>query len=747
MPTTELIEAKTAIPPTRRGTVAREAVLARLLESAPLQLVSVAAPAGYGKSTLLSQWSEVDPRAFAWLTLDERDNDPVLLLRYVLAALERSGAVAAGASAASSPRLRAWTSLLPDVAAALSARDPPYVLVLDDVHLLAGASLDALGALVYSVPDGTQHVLSGRGGEPRIVARHRALGRLLELTTADLALTHAEAVALLDAAAAGVSDDEAVALHRRTEGWPAALYLAALAAQSSRVAPAAGTTLDRFVEDYLRAEYLASLPRDQLQFLARSSVLERLSPELCDAALERTDSRLMLDLIERSNLFLVPLDRERRWFRYHELFRAGLRRELDRIDGVAAAAVRLRASAWCEANGHPEDAMKYAVASGETDRAAELLVPLGFELYRNGRMAKVLRWLQRFDDDALLLRYPHVAVLGALVHSLDGHMFRAQRWLDLAQRGVETRGPADRDGVRGTLAAVRSMFCADGPEQMQQDAERALRVLEPHDPFRPVAVGLHAIALWLQRDDARAGAELERAAALADVAGATLIRIVVEGVRALLALGRGDVAGARSVIDGIGPTVSGRAFVDYTPMAILLAADAQTATREGDRELALRRLAAIQRLRPYLTGGVPVFGVLVLVEAATAYHALGHVAAARALLVDADDLLGRAPQLGMLAARVSALRDRIAVDDRGDERWASTLTAAELRLLPLLTTHLTFREIGDRLFVSRNTVKTQAISIYRKLGAGSRAEAVQRATELGLLEPILADLARATLPV
>jgi len=735
MPTTELIEAKTAIPPTRRGIVARDAVLARLLDSAPLRIVGLTAPAGYGKSTLLSQWSAVDPRAFAWLTLDERDNDPVLLLRYVLAALERGG-VQAAANAASSPPLRAWTSLLPDVAAALSVREPPYVLVLDDVHLLTGASLDALGALVHSVPAGSQIVLSGRGGDPRIVARHRALGQLFELTTADLALTRAEAVALLEAAAAGVSDDDAAVLHRRTEGWPAALYLAALAAQSSRVVQAPTTTLDRFVEDYLRAEYLTSLPPDQLVFLARSSVLERLSPELCDAALERTDSRRMLDLIEQSNLFLVPLDRERRWFRYHELFRAGLRRELDRIDGVAGAAVALRASAWCEANGHPEDAMMYAVASGETDRAAELLVPVGFELYRNGRTATVLRWLDGFDDDAVLVRYPRVAVLGALVHSLDGHMFRAQRWLDLAESAVERRSPGATDDVRGSLAAVRSMFCAHGPEQMQQDAARALRELEPHSPFRPVALGLHAIALWLQGDHTHAGPELDRAAAVADAAGATLIRVMVEAVRALLALGRGDVAGARSMIDGVGPAVSGRTFVDSTPMAMLLAADAQTATQEGDRELALRRLAAVQRLSPYLTGGMPVFGVLVLVEAASAYRSLGDAAAAKALLVDADDLVARAPPLGILVDRVSALHDRIAVVDRGDERWASTLTAAELRLLPLLTTHLTFPEIGDRLFVSRNTVKTQAISIYRKLGASTRAEAVQRAAELGLLEPL-----------
>jgi LuxR family maltose regulon positive regulatory protein len=274
---------------------------------------------------------------------------------------------------------------------------------------------------------------------------------------------------------------------------------------------------------------------------------------------------------------------------------------------------------------------------------------------------------------------------------------------------------------------------------MQQDAARALQELEPRSPFRPVAVGLHAIALWLRGDDVRAGAELARAAAVADAAGATLIRVMVEAVRALLALGRGDVAGARSVIDGVGPAVSGRAFVDCTPMAMLHAADAQTATQEGDRELARRRLAAVQRLWPYMTGGMPVFGVLVLVEAASAYHALGNTSAAKALLVDADDLLARAPQLGILVDRVFALRDRIAVADRGDERWASTLTAAELRLLPLLTTHLTFREIGDRLFVSRNTVKTQAISIYRKLGAGTRAEAVQRATELGLLEPNLAQ--------
>src|SRR3954454_6669621 len=148
--------------------------------------------------------------------------------------------------------------------------------------------------------------------------------------------------------------------------------------------------------------------------------------------------------------------------------------------------------------------MMYALQSGDTDGAAELIVPLGFALYRDGRMATVRRWLDPFDDDEQLRRYPDVAILGALVHALDGHAFRAQRWLDIAERAIEAGDPEGDGDLRGRVSTVRAMFCAAGPERMEEDAAFALRELEPHNPLQPVAAGLHATALWLQGDSGRA---------------------------------------------------------------------------------------------------------------------------------------------------------------------------------------------------------------------------------------------------
>ncbi|HSL65732.1 MAG TPA: AAA family ATPase, partial [Gaiellaceae bacterium] len=303
-----LIHAKTTIPPARPGLVRRDALIRRLLDWGDRRIVSVSAPAGYGKSTLLAQWAAEDPRPFAWIGLDKRDDDPVVLLRSVLASVERQQETEATEALAHAGRVRSWSSLLPDVVAAVSASDRPYVLVFDDVHLLSGSSLDVLGTLVRAVPDGVQLVLSGRREIIPLVARGRARGDVLELGASDLALTDEEAVELVRASGLEVADDTVAELRRRTEGWAAGLYLAVLAARASGALPLVDASVDRFVEDYLRTEHLAHVPKRQLSFLARSSVFDRMCAELCDAVLERRDSRRVIETIEQSNLFLVPLD-------------------------------------------------------------------------------------------------------------------------------------------------------------------------------------------------------------------------------------------------------------------------------------------------------------------------------------------------------------------------------------------------------------------------------------------------------
>jgi LuxR family maltose regulon positive regulatory protein len=268
---------------------------------------------------------------------------------------------------------------------------------------------------------------------------------------------------------------------------------------------------------------------------------------------------------------------------------------------------------------------------------------------------------------------------------------------------------------------------------MREDAALALAELGPFSPFRAPAMWLRATASLLAGERAQAETELEDAAGAAEATGATFAGSTALAQRALLALGAGDVPVARAFVSRAHALVGREAFADYVPMAILLVADARTSIAEGDSARAEQALARAQPLRPYLTAAIPFYAVQTLAEMARAYLALDDLNGCRAVLVDAVAVLRQRPELGILVQDVEGLRTRAAEVGQADSGWESSLTAAELRLLPLLTTHLTFREIGDRLYVSRNTVKTQAISIYRKLGVSSRGEAVQRAAELGLV--------------
>ena len=361
------------MPPPRPGLVERTALVGRLSRERSGRVVSVVAPPGYGKTTVLGQWAAHDRREFAWVSLDHRDNDPVVFLTYVAEALNADSTVdPAVFKALSGTGDSLWARGLPRLVAALAARPEPLVLVLDDVHELENHEcLDALAALLLHVPRGSQLVLSGRAEARLGLPKLRADGELLELGPAALALNDAEAHALLTAAGADVTEAQAEALNERAEGWAAGLYLAALSLDggSSSVGSFGGD--DRFVTDYLRAEELNRVEPAQLEFLLRTAVLEPMCAPLCDAVLERDDSAQMLEQLERENLFVVALDHQRRWFRYHHLFREMLQAELERREPELPAALNRRAAAWCNANGQPEVAIEYSVAAGDTDEVAE----------------------------------------------------------------------------------------------------------------------------------------------------------------------------------------------------------------------------------------------------------------------------------------------------------------------------------------------------------------------------------------
>ena len=738
----EILQSKLAIPFLGSGLVRRTALVNRLQNASEARVINIATPAGYGKTTLLAQWAVRDKRPFAWISLDDRDNDPVALLTYIAAALDRVHPIEPTVFRAAASHHSIWARGLPRLGAFLASMPKPLVLVLENVHELNDRDcLDVLEPLAKSLSCGSQLVLSGRDETRLPLARLRAAGKLLEVGPSELALSDSEARTLLSAAGAKVSAADARELNSRAEGWAAGLYLAALFLRESgdpdAIASFHGN--DRFVADYLRAEHLSRLKRADLQFLTRISVLDRMCGALCDELLGRTDSARRLQSLAEANFFLVGLDHHREWYRFHHLFRDMLRAELERLEPDEVALLNRRAAAWCERNDLPEAAIEHASAAGDLDEIARLVSTFALPFYRSGRVVTVERWLSRFDKPELLEAYPAIAAFGAWVHALRGRPDDAERY-SYALEHSRYDGPM-LDGsasIEAWVPMVRALLCHRGVEAMRMDAELALDQLSESSFWRPIALLLQGIGVLLEGDVERAEWILAEAAREALGGGAIYAGVIAHSELALVAVARRDVAGAETQLAQAKEFLQNQPMEDYVPAAIYLGARARLALEARRSASARKLLVRAMRMRPQLSHAIPWFAVQTRVELARAHLALADVEGARTLLREAEDVFQQRPDLGTLRQQAQELRGEMANVASLNDGWASTLTAAELRLLPLLTTHLSFREIAERLYVSRNTVKSQAISVYRKLDASSRSEAIERAVELGLVdEPVL----------
>ena len=432
--------------------VRRTALLDLLDASSRMPVAAIIAPPGYGKTTLLAQWAERDPRAFAWLTIDRRDNDPSVLLRSLVAAYDQVTPIDRDALELEDAPGAAVDAVLPRLGSALSAAAQPAVLVLDDIHLLRNrAGLDAVARLIEYLPGGSQLAIASRGGPPLPLARLRAEGRVVELGPGDLAMDTAEASSLLEHGEVDVGRIDLEELLRRTEGWPVALHFAAISlGAGERGAAKAATPApgDRFMAGYLEFELLSRLPPGLVSFLTRCSVLERMSGPLCDAVLAATGSADLLESLSRSDLLVVPLDRRRQWYRFHRLLRELLRTELERREPTLVVELTRRAAEWCEEHELPEPAVAYAMAAGDADRAARLVVDFAPAVYAAGRMARLRQWLGWFEANQLIERYPAVAVLGAGINAVSGR--------PVAASAGPTPPGRRRPTASGRMAAARS---------------------------------------------------------------------------------------------------------------------------------------------------------------------------------------------------------------------------------------------------------------------------------------------------
>ncbi len=734
----DLVGVKLAPPLARPGTAAKADVIARL-SSSPAPAVTVVAPAGYGKTTLLSWWAEADPRRFAWVALDGSDDDAVVFLRYIAAAIHRVEPVPVDVfHALSGPGGSTWSKRVPPVGGALAALEQPLVLVLDDLHAVRNPScLDALAALLGYLPAGSQIAIASREEPALPLARWRARGLVHEIGVADLRLDEQEAEALLHAAGVQLDADALAELTDHTEGWPAGLYLAALSLQAGAPSSGSGRAFagdDRFVSEYFRFELLSRLPPAEARFLQYTSVLDRMCGRLCDAVLQMTRSADTLRALERTNGFVVPLDRNGEWYRYHHLFAELLRKELERSEPDVARELNRRAMEWCLANDMTEAAIIYGHAAGETDTVAGLLDAVALPLYYDGRVDTLEEWLSWFGDEELA-RYPALAVIGGWVRLLTGRPAEAERWLSLAEGATSRIALSDGSAtIEPWVAHLRAGLMPDGVEQGVADADVALAELSPHSGWRPVAFAVRGIARALLGITEPAIADLRAAIESGLAFGSVDVVYFAYAQLALLAAKRAAWREAGQHAQAAQAHVDASGLGDYSSSAIVHVTTARIALHERRTDDARAALARAHRLRPLLDHGVPWLTIQVGLELTRAHLALADPGAARTVLTETEQVLELRPHMGTLVDDAQELRARVEATTGSSGAWAMSLTGAELRLLPYLATHLTFPEIASRLFITRNTVKTESVSLYRKLGASSRSEAITRAIEVGLLE-------------
>jgi LuxR family transcriptional regulator, maltose regulon positive regulatory protein len=739
-PGSDLVVSKMRRPLVRRGAVRRSLLIERLARGDLRPIVSVVAPPGYGKTTLLSQWAEHNGQAFAWVSVDEGDNDPKVLLSYIAEALDAVEPIDERVfDALASPLSSVLGSVVPRLGSAFASMTSPVVLILDDVHLLHNSECQAaLSVLADHVPADSRLALAGRAAPPLRVARLRAEGRITEIGPRELSLTAGEASLLLRGAGLTLGAEEVAELHRRTEGWPAGLYLAALYLREGGPLASAAVSFggdDRLVSEYMESEFLARISRRQRLFLTRTAVLERMCGPLCDAVLELSGSATVLADLERSNLLLVPLDRHKEWYRYHHLFRDMLLAELQRVEPELIPVLYRRAAQWYEHDRAPGEALEYWMKAGDVDATARLAAALAFATYQRGRAATTERWFRWLEDHDGMASHPAVAALAAIIPAMTGKPADAERRAGVAERGttVASRPDGSRT-IEPWLAVLRALLCRDGVDQMLADAEFAAKTTAAGSLWRAGTLLLLGTAHLMAGDPDQADAVFADQVAEARAAGGTLGACVALSERSLLAMATGAWDLGERHLSEARAVARESNVEDYPAVTIMHAAAARMALHRADRSGAAAELTRAQRLRTVLTYAVPHFAVQARTELAKAHLALGDLAGARTLMREVDEILRRRPGLGVFARQAESLRVELAHSRDPSTLGASALTDAELRLVPMLPTHLSFPEIAAEVFLSRNTVKSTVHSIYRKLGTSSRSEAVSRLRDLGLLE-------------
>ena len=724
-------QAKFNPPPPHLELVERRAILSRLaLTREPFVLLS--APAGSGKTAVLRQWVESDPRPSAWLRLDHADDDPVVLLRMLTQAMtavaDVSPAVAKHLDLAVPP---VREQVLPLFADAL-ARARPFILVLDDAQTIAsGRSWDVIAFLLRNLPPHAQIAVGTRVDPQLPLGRLRVSGDLAEFHLLDLAFDHDEAAALLRLhACCDATDDVVDALLEGTEGWAAGLRLACVASCQRPLeewlphVPSGR----REIAEYLTSEVVERQPREIQDFLLSTSVLRELTPAACKIVTGRDDAGELLERAAREELFIFPLG-DNGSLRYHDLFAEVLEAELERRHPGRRGELHQKIGTWFAQRDDPDAAVYHLLAGDDVAAAGDVVAASWREVWDHGQADTVRRWLEMFDDRQILSHPALTLTAGWVYTALDAGELGA-RWGRAACDAAMSDAPSP-DGassLRSSQALLRATVAPDGVRRMRQDAELAAKLeVSPGSSWHADALVALGVARWLSGSSQRALHPLALGAREGSIHNPSA-ELAALGYLSLIAIDEAEwttaeeyEARAAARLSELGFGTSRRCLPMLLARTALLArdphADAEAAAAEVHRLL--------EHMVPHPWMALLTHAVLgeVALERADGIEAEAHAAAAVALLK-------RYPDAGILQQRVDHLR-------RGVEltRVAEPLTGAEHKVLDLLPTYYTEAQIAEQLFISRNTVKTHLKSVYRKLGAATRAEAVQRARDIGLLPP------------
>jgi LuxR family maltose regulon positive regulatory protein len=754
-PGPELLWTKLVAPAPRAGLLPRAGLQSLLQASLQAKLCLVSAPAGSGKTTLLAQWKAgAGGSRVAWVSLEEGDNDPTRFWSYLVTALRtvepEVGTVAL--EALRGPSVELERVVVPSLVNDLITVGAPLALVLDDYHVVVDATCHhTLGLLLDHLPAEVHVVLSTRHDPPLSLARMRARGELAELRVGELQFTDEEAAALLNGSMGlALAAEDVARLAQRTEGWAAGLVLAGLSLRG-RQDPSGFITAfsggDRHVADYLVAEVLERQPEKLRAFLLRTSVLERLSGPLCDAVLDTRGSAALLRQLEASNLFVVPLDDHREWYRYHQLFADLLRLQPGAREPGLGPVLHRRAAAWHQAAGHIDEAIGHASAAGEFTQAGALIAQHWLTYWRRGQRATVARWLDGLPDAAILAD-PPVAVVAAWVGGFSGaSKQQTDHWLATAQdQGWEGVLPEGISSLAFGAALTRAALVFDDVGRALQAARRALELAGPEpSPFHWMAQAALGQAQYLSGQAAEARAPLE--ALIQRVSPIEQPYAVVDAL-ALLALVASDEED-----DQTAPALAARAV--ETAEAQGLAAVPLSGIVHLAKGRALLRQGKLAEAQERLEWALQLFGIDAmavhrahgLLLLAAVRHAAGDLPGAAALLNEARKLVQQLTDPGVLPALVDQAQRQLRTTPRRRIEPAAPLTERELVVLRLLPTQLSTREIARELSVSVTTIRSQVQSIYRKLQVSSRAGAVTNARQLGLLpKPMTVGTSRPNSP-